>query len=935
MRKLLLSLVACAATLSSASAVDLYIRGGNLGWTTADCKEVNKFTDNGNGTYTITVETLESGFKIADNAWGNNNWGSAKDCVLDQDYTLTNSSGSENITIKDKAIWSNVTITFNINTGVMRATGQAVAKDWSTVTLYLRGTLNEWNSYTDAHKFTYADGIFSLSLPSLTGEFKVGDANWGDQFGFECPIEGTAKQYITQSENNFYLEDTLTDVTIRLNPQTKVITIDGTLSGSDPNPVAPQAWIISAGVNGWDGAAVSDKVMTYDETTGLYTVVVDAASLRADETTGNGFKIGYQAVNNWKLYWGAPDNDKILENGVATPAYQGDATKNFIIAEDVNGNVTIVLNPAANTLMASWQVGQEPDPIIPDPVIADDTLTATVPALDINGETTVEVKLTAADGKSYVSGQWDLEIPAGFTVSDITLNKDVCPDHELLTNTVNGVIKCIAYSAANTPFNPEAGAMFTFTLKADGVEAGTANGAIKNIRFNIAPTADNTNIAFLFEDAQIAITTVKAVKSITAEPAAIALHVGDSQAITLTINPEDATDPSVTWSIAEGEDIVKLENGTVTALTMGVATIKIVANDGFGAETTIDVTVDGKPVENIELDITEKELYAGESFTIVATVTPEDATNTGVMWSSSDEAVATVDAEGKVTAVAAGEAVITATAKDGSGVNASCTVTVKARISGDADGDDNLTIQDIVIIAKASIDIMTEGMVEENMDLDGDGEYTSTDVTMAVYYLMQLDFTPMPAYAEVSTDMLKLSTPLYTDNGEMMLPIYLQGATTVAGIQFDIVLPNALVLGENSYVEPAASNGHSLITTKIADNTYRVVIYSANNFSGNELGYINVRPSAISMVPGMTDTKMDVDLNNVMYSDGVSLKATDNSRTTLDLAGIEAVFAANNGEAMDVYTPAGILVARQANASTIANLPAGIYVVSGKKVVKF
>lgn len=931
MRKFLLSLVACAAAITSASAADLYIRGGNFGWNAADCKEANKFTDNGDGTYTITLETLNSGFKIADSTWGANNWGSASNCVLDKDYTLTNSSSSGNIVIKDSGSWSNVTVTFNANTGVMRATGQAVAKDWSKVTLYLRGDeVNNWNNLTDANMFTYADGVFSLSIAALAGEFKVADADWSDVFGPECTVEGTAKQYISNSNGNLCTTTDLINVTITLNPETKVITIDGQTAGDDPTPVIPQAWIISSGVNGWDGDAVSDAVMTYDEATGLYTIAVDAALLRSDVAESNGFKIGYKAVGSWERFWGAPDEDKLLVNGEATPAFQGSATKNFLVAEDVEGDVTLVLDVTNKTLTASWEVVEDPDP-----VQADDTLAATVPTIDVNGETIVEVKLVAGEGKTYVSGQWDLEVPAGFSVSNIALNTEVCPDHELLTNTVDGIIKCIVYSAANTPFAAEAGALFTFTLKAENAEAGTANGAIKNIRFNVAPTADNTNIAYLFEDAEIAITTVKAVKTITAEPAAIALHVGESQEITLTINPDDATDATVTWSIVEGEDVVKLENGTVTALTMGVATIKIVANDGFGAETTVDVTVDGKPVEKIELDITEQELYTGESFTIVATVTPEDATNLGVMWSSSDEAVATVDAEGKVTAIAAGEATITATAKDGSGVNASCSVTVKARISGDADGDDHLTIQDIVIIAKAVVDINTEGMLEQNMDLDGDGVLTSTDVTMAVYYLMQLDFTPMPAYAQVSTDLLRITTPVITDNGEMMLPIYLQSATSVAGIQFDVVLPGNIELAENSCVEPAASNSHILTTSQIADNTYRFVIYSANNFAGNEIGYIHIRPASVAKAPGMSGSNMDIDLNNVMYSDGTTLKATDNTRTTLELSGIEDVFAANSGEAMDVYTPAGILVARQANSATIANLPAGIYVVGGKKVAKF
>ncbi len=84
----------------------------------------------------------------------------------------------------------------------------------------------------------------------------------------------------------------------------------------------------------------------------------------------------------------------------------------------------------------------------------------------------------------------------------------------------------------------------------------------------------------------------------------------------------------------------------------------------------------GNMVNQIELNQTSTTLIEGETMTLTATVTPDDADDTSVTWNSSDEAVATVDAQGKVTAVASGFAIITATANDGSGVSASCDVTV-------------------------------------------------------------------------------------------------------------------------------------------------------------------------------------------------------------------------------------------------------------------
>ena len=110
-------------------------------------------------------------------------------------------------------------------------------------------------------------------------------------------------------------------------------------------------------------------------------------------------------------------------------------------------------------------------------------------------------------------------------------------------------------------------------------------------------------------------------------------------------------------------------------------TYKIVATDKAGNRTEKTITVyDGTyviPVTGVSLDESSITLDVGGSQTLTATVTPEDATNKKVCWSSDNEAVATVSEDGVVTAVAGGTAVITATTHDGL-FTASCTVTVNA-----------------------------------------------------------------------------------------------------------------------------------------------------------------------------------------------------------------------------------------------------------------
>lgn len=97
-----------------------------------------------------------------------------------------------------------------------------------------------------------------------------------------------------------------------------------------------------------------------------------------------------------------------------------------------------------------------------------------------------------------------------------------------------------------------------------------------------------------------------------------------------------------------------------------------------GAEETRAISkLEPVQVTDVELDITQKALNVGDTFTLTATVKPDNATDKSVTWSSSNTSVATVDENGVVTAVTEGTATITATASNG--VEASCTVTVKQK----------------------------------------------------------------------------------------------------------------------------------------------------------------------------------------------------------------------------------------------------------------
>lgn len=144
-----------------------------------------------------------------------------------------------------------------------------------------------------------------------------------------------------------------------------------------------------------------------------------------------------------------------------------------------------------------------------------------------------------------------------------------------------------------------------------------------------------------------------------------------SATVNYTLVPADTTEDNVTLSV-DDESIARLDGNRIIAVNNGET--KITATCGI-VKTSAKVTVTTK-VEQIALSKTEGVLTVGNSVTVTATVTPDNATNTTINWTSSDEKVATVDSNGKVTAVAAGNATIKATSESDGDVSADYALTV-------------------------------------------------------------------------------------------------------------------------------------------------------------------------------------------------------------------------------------------------------------------
>lgn len=154
---------------------------------------------------------------------------------------------------------------------------------------------------------------------------------------------------------------------------------------------------------------------------------------------------------------------------------------------------------------------------------------------------------------------------------------------------------------------------------------------------------------------------------------------GDTNKLTATVLPADATTKTVTWS-SSAPTFVSVDNaGNWNALKPGTATITATSNNGKIATCAFTVAARTISVTGVSVDTPTINPTEGNTGTIVATVSPSNATNKAVTWSSSDNAIITVDNTGKWTAVKAGTATITVKTTDGN-KTATTTATVKALV---------------------------------------------------------------------------------------------------------------------------------------------------------------------------------------------------------------------------------------------------------------
>lgn len=220
----------------------------------------------------------------------------------------------------------------------------------------------------------------------------------------------------------------------------------------------------------------------------------------------------------------------------------------------------------------------------------------------------------------------------------------------------------------------------------DNTVATVSNGKVMAVKAGKAIITVTTEEGSKTATCEVTVSAkVYPVESVSLDKTSVELTEGDNVTLTATVAPDNATNKNVIWNSSD-KTVATVANGKVTAVKAGTATIIVTTEDG-GKTATCDVIV-GAKVESVSLNMSSVELTEGDEITLIATVTPDNASNKSVIWNSSDETVATV-ANGKVTAVKSGTATITVTTEDGN-ETATCEIIVKQKnVEGDIEGTED------------------------------------------------------------------------------------------------------------------------------------------------------------------------------------------------------------------------------------------------------
>ena len=258
-------------------------------------------------------------------------------------------------------------------------------------------------------------------------------------------------------------------------------------------------------------------------------------------------------------------------------------------------------------------------------------------------------------------------------VKSITLN----PDKNTLDTGETGQIIAVIepVNATNRELVWSSSDSSVATVDSKGVIKGIKSGTVTIT----AKTKDGKVVGTTTITVKVTPTPVPTPKVITSLSFAqdnISIKKGNTLGLVVEVEPAELSNTKLTWTSSDSSIVKVDENGKITGIKEGTATITVTSPNGKKATCTVNVTVDTIEVEEITLIPDKTTLEINETGQITAIIEPENATNRELVWSSSDPSIVTVDSNGVIKGIKEGTVTITAKTKDGKVVGTT-TITVE------------------------------------------------------------------------------------------------------------------------------------------------------------------------------------------------------------------------------------------------------------------
>ena len=340
------------------------------------------------------------------------------------------------------------------------------------------------------------------------------------------------------------------------------------------------------------------------------------------------------------------------------------ANKNISILKDDSLNLVVLVKPSdlASTKL-TWK--------------SSNTKVVTV---DSNGKIkgiglgTATITVTSSNGKK-----------ATITIT-VTNESILVKEIKLSPSTATIKVGSTTQISANIEPSNATNSELVWTSSDPSIATVTDKGVVKGVKSGVITITAKTKDGKVVATSKITVEelaptpTPMVITSISFTDDNVSVEKDKSLNLIVEIEPVELSSSKLSWESSDNSIVTVDDNGKITGIKKGTATITVTTNNGKKATCTVTVVDNTIPVESITLNPSEVEIGVGGSKQVIATIEPSNATNRELIWTSNNINVATVDANGIVTGVGVGETTITVKTKDGTVVD-TIVVTV--------DNDDN------------------------------------------------------------------------------------------------------------------------------------------------------------------------------------------------------------------------------------------------------